>query len=126
MKRLILLALLGVCLSGAAKKKQFEIQVVEATARRGEETIAVDAKVRNSGERRVENLIVLFDFLAAGNKVISTQQIPVDEEVLEPGQESLIQAKLRDHVRAVRFRVNATDKLGHDFQVLSPGPYVIE
>ncbi|MCL4402926.1 MAG: hypothetical protein M1436_09740 [Acidobacteria bacterium] len=127
MKRALIIAmLLGTCVSGAGKKKQFEIGVEETVAQRGDQTISVDARVRNTGDRAIEALILVFDFMAAGNQVITTQQIPVDDEVLEPGKETVVHAKMRDEVRAVRYRVNATDKAGHDMAVRKAGPYVIE
>jgi len=121
--------LLAVGLAGAAKKdkkKPFEIQVLETTARRSDGIIAVDARVRNVGERSIEELILVFDIMAAGEQVISTQKTPVDNELLESGAETSVHVQMRDAVRAVSYRVNATDRAGHDMNVLKSGPYVIE
>ena len=128
MKGLAIAVLLAcVLLCGAAKKKkQLSIQVMETSARRGEETISLDGRVRNSGDRPIQKLILLFDFIAPGGAVISTQQFPVEESVLEPGTDTVFRAKLNDNVRAVRYRVGATDSVGREFLVSNPGPYVIE
>ncbi len=128
MGRILVAALVVVvCLSGAdKKKKQPEISVVETIARRGQQLIALDARVRNTGDKPIEALILLFDFQAAGGAVISTQKTPVEEPVLAPGDEALVRVQLRDHVRAVRYRVQAVDEAGHDIKVLNAGPFVIE
>jgi hypothetical protein len=131
MRRILIAALLvAVGLAGAnkkeKKKKQFEIQVLETTARRAEGIISVDARVRNVGDRPIEELILLFDIMAAGEQVISTQKTPVDDEELAAGAETSVHVQMRDAVRAVSYRVNATDRAGHDFNVLKSGPYVIE
>jgi hypothetical protein len=130
MKRVVVfLLLLTVWAGGAEKKKkkaQYAIQIMETTALRGEETISLDGRVRNIGEKPIEHLIVLFDFLAPGGPVLTTQRFEVEEGLLEPGQEAVFRAQVTDPVRAVRYRLNATDRLGRDFQVTNPGPFVIE
>ncbi len=128
MKLLVLAILLLPVCGGAAdkKKKQLEIEVVETTAQRENGLIALDGRVRNTGDKPIERLIILFDFLAPGGAVITTQRFNVDEEVLEVGKDATIRAQMVDHVRAVRYRVNAVDEAGHDLRVNKPGPYVIE
>jgi hypothetical protein len=130
MKRVVIVMLLLTVWAGGAEKKkkkaQYAIQVVETTAHRGEETISLDGRVRNTGEKSIERLVVLFDFLAPGGPVLTTQRLEVDEAVLEPGQEATFRAQVTDPVRAVRYRLNATDREGRDFQVSNPGPFVVE
>ncbi|MFB3826392.1 MAG: hypothetical protein ACE15B_06465 [Bryobacteraceae bacterium] len=129
MGRILLAVLLAVvCLSGAdkKKKKQPEIRVVETMARRDQQLIALDTRVQNTGDQPIQALILLFDFQAAGGAVISTQKTNIEEPVLEPGAEALVRVQLRDHVRAVRYRLQAVDEAGHDIKVLNAGPFVIE
>ncbi len=129
MGRVLLAGLLvAACLTAAdKKKKQPEIRVVETSARRGQQLIALDARVRNTGEKPIEALILLFDFQAAGGGlVISTQKTGIDEPVLEPGAEAVVHVQLRDHVRAVRYKLQAVDEAGHDIKVINPGPFLIE
>lgn len=114
------------CAWGADKKKQPEVQVVETAGRRTDGIIALDGRVRNSSGKPIKRLILIFDFLAPGKKVISTQKYSVDEEELEPGAESVFRVKLVDHVRAVSYRLAAADEAGHDFRVGNAGPFFIE
>lgn len=108
------------------KKKPPDLQVLEASARRGDGKIAVDGRVRNTSEKPMKVLILLFDFLAPGKLVITTQKAPVEEELLAPGKEAVFRVELKDPVRAVAFQINAADEAGHDFRVANPGPFPIE
>lgn len=115
------------CVSAADKnKKPPEVQVIETVARRTEGLIALDGRIRNSSGKPITRLILIFDFLAPGNKVISTQKYTVDEEVLDPDGESAFRVKMRDHVRAVSYQLAAADEAGHDFRMGNAGPFVIE
>jgi hypothetical protein len=126
---LIALVLASVLLCGASQKKQkrvLEISVVETVGRRVEGTIALDGRVRNTGNTPIEGLVILFDFMAPGGAVISTQKFPTEDEVLEVGQESVFRGQLSDEVRAVRYRISAIDRGERDVKVGKAGPYVIE
>lgn len=121
------LVLLSICLWGADKKKKPpEVQVIETSARRVEGTIALDGRVRNASDKPIQRLILIFDFLAPGNAVVSTQKYLVEDDVLEPGKATSFSVKVSDQVRAVRFRFNAADEAGHDFRVANAGPFIIE
>jgi hypothetical protein len=129
MRRVLVFCLLpAVLLGGAEKKKKtpWAMEVLETSAHRTEGVISLDGRVRNSGDRPIEKLVVLFDFLAPSGGVVTTQRFEVDEPVLEPGAEAVIRGQVTDPVRAVRYRVNATDKLNRDFVVTNRGPFVIE
>jgi len=49
----------------------------------------VDGRVRNSGEKPIKQLMLVFDFMAPGKQVITTQKGAIDEELLAPGQEAV-------------------------------------
>lgn len=133
MRCLVLALVLGVvCLGGAEesgkkeKKRQLAVQVIETVAHRvSDGTIELDGCVRNTGERPIKGLIIIFDFMAPGGAVISTQKWET-EGLLERGKEAFYEAKLDDQVRAVRYRVGATDQDGRELHVTKPGPYVID
>ena len=108
------------------RKPQYAMQVLETSARRGVDMIAMDGRVRNIGEKPVKGLVILFDFLGTDGQVVTTQRFEVDQDIVEPGQDATFRGKLMDPVRAVRYRMNATDSLGRDFKVSNPGPFVID
>ncbi|MGH9661448.1 MAG: hypothetical protein ACRD96_23075 [Bryobacteraceae bacterium] len=103
-----------------------DLEVVEASAHRGQGTIALDGRVRNSGVRPISGLVLIFDFMATGRAVITTQKARADDEYLEPGAESVFRVELKDHVRAVSFQIQAADKDGRELTVAKTGPFPIE
>ncbi len=115
-------------LAGAAqKKRQLAIQVIEAVAHRTHEgIITLDGRVRNTGVRGIEGLVIVFDFMAPGGAVISSQRFETGDDVLEAGKDAFFQAQINDHVRAVKFRLSAVDRSGRNLHVTRPGPYLIE
>ncbi len=125
----VLLALGSLWCAGPQKRKSLrppEVEVVEISVRRVERLLEIDGRVRNSGERPLRGLILLFDLLASGREVLTTQKGAVEEEVLEPGGEAEFRWQMKDHVRAVSLRVNAVDRSGSELPVKRPGPYPVE
>jgi hypothetical protein len=108
------------------KYKGPELEFVEVKAYRVEGRVMLDGKVRNCGVRALRGLVLLFDFMAPGAAVITSQKMPTEEPELEPGQEHAFQAQLVDPVRAVRFKVRAVEENGNDLKIAKPGPYAIE
>jgi hypothetical protein len=116
------------CVASQKRKspKPPEVEVIEITARRSERLVTVDGRVRNSGERPVQGLTLLFSMMAPGGQVITTQKGTIEEEVLEPGEEAEFHWKMRDPVRAVDFKIDAVDGVGRELLVRKAGPYPIE
>src|SRR5438874_27107 len=122
MKRVLLFLFLSlVCATGADKKhktaKPPDVEVLESSAHRAEGKIAVDGRLRNSSEKHLKGVVLLFDFMAPGHAVVTTQKGPVEDEVLEPGAESSFRMELNDPVRAVQFQINAVDESGRELRV---------
>lgn len=129
--KLALTLLLGLALSvsGADKKKKQkppDLEVVETSVHRTAETVVLSGRVRNSGEKPIRGLILLFDFMAPGRQVVTTQKAPIDEEMLDPGKESTFRFETNDPPRSVEIQLNAQDASGRDLRVEKPGPYPIE
>ena len=122
--------LLGSLLSPAAEKRKSaklpDIEIVEASAHRVEDDVALDGRIRNSGEKTIEGVVLLFDFMAVSNQVIVTKKFPIDKETLAPGEEAEFHVRMADPVRAVRFRMNSTDRQERDLRIVKNGPFPIE
>jgi hypothetical protein len=103
-----------------------EVEVVEATARRQERRVALDGRVRNSGERPIQGLVLLFDFMAPGRSVITTKRGSVEDGIVEPEQEVEFHVQLEDQPRAVHFRIGAEDGSSRDLKVVKGGPFPID
>lgn len=127
-RAVILSAILVLALAGADKKKKPpDVTIVECSGRRDAGTITFDGKVRNSGEKPIAGLVLLFDFLSSDKVILTTQKGPVEEdETLEPGQESSFHLVCDQPPRAVRYQLNAVDRNGRDLRVANAGPFAIE
>jgi hypothetical protein len=133
MIRVVCLALAAAALVPAASKKKpkstalLKMEVVEATARRTPDgRVEMDGRILNSGQRTIEQLVLIFRLTAPSNEVITTQRGKLDTAVLEPGEEAEFHWQMRDHARAVKFQVEATDRYANQLTVEKPGPYPIE
>jgi hypothetical protein len=130
-RRLPLLLLLTLSAPFAAEKKPPqpkppEIEVVEASARREDRRVALDGRLRNSGERPVEKLLILIDFLDADKRVISRQSGSADNDLLEPGDEAEFHRQTNNPARAVYFVISFEDGRGREIRAVNPGPFPIE
>ncbi len=88
--------------------------------------MSVDGRIRNSSEKPIKQLMLVFDFIAPGKLVITTQKAPIDEELLEPGKEAVFHMELNAPPRSVEFQINASDGSGRELRVARPGPFPIE
>lgn len=127
---LMLLAALASLLCGAGQKRKApsppEVEVVEVKAHRLKRLISVDGRVSNGSPRPIQKLTLVFHFRTTDGQVLTTQRGTIQEEILEPGEESEFYWQMRDHVRAVEFTVEAVDGSGRDLTVDKAGPYPVE
>jgi len=121
--RIFAVLIVSVC---APAKKPPELQVLQITARRTQGDINLDGRVRNTGTKPIQGLTLVFDFMAPGKLVITTQKTSIDEETLEPGKEAAFHAVLVDPVRAVQYQISAIDEGERDLRVENTGPFPIE
>jgi hypothetical protein len=132
MNRLLLSALvplLALAAGQAQRKgpKPPQLEVLELTAKRTPEgTVEIDGRVRNCGEKSLQNLVLRFKVLAPGQEVLTTQKGTVDPEVLEPGEEAEFHWRMREPARAVTVLVTAMSRGENVLTVDKPGPYTIE
>jgi hypothetical protein len=124
-----LLALASLLCSASQKRKSPkppEVEVLQVSARRSERLLTLDGRVRNSGERPVLGLTLVFSMMAPGGQVVTRQKGAIEEPVLEPGEEAEFHWKMKDPVRAVDFKIEAVDGNERDLIVSKAGPYPIE
>src|SRR5215467_8716737 len=101
-RAVILTAILVLTLAGADKKKKPpDVTVVECNGRRASGKITFDGRVRNTGEKTINGLILLFDFLSSDKVILTTLKGPTDDEVLDPGNESSFHLESDEPPRAV-------------------------
>ena len=108
------------------QKKPPDIQVIEAKARRGEDKIALDGKVRVTGEKTLKGLVLAFDFLSASGEVLTTQKEEISDEALKPGDEPAFHAETLNPPGAIKFRIRAFDTAERELREADAGPFIIE
>lgn len=122
-----LLALFLCACAFAVAQRRPDVQVLEAKARRVEEgKVAVDGRVKVTGEKPVKGLVVVFDFLSTEGDTLTSQKIQVDEEELDRGEESTFHAATMNPPGAVRFRLRAFDGSDRQLRLGNAGPFTIE
>ncbi len=125
---LLLLAALALPGLGSAQRKQKppEVEVLEAKARREGDRILVDGRLRVSAEKPLRGVVVIFDLMAPESNVVGTQKAVLDDQLVRPGEERSWHSETSEHVRAVRFRIRASDAGDRELRVGNAGPFPIE
>ena len=123
---ILALSLVVASLAAEKKKKPPDLEILEASAHRGESQVSVDGRVRNSGEKPIKSLTLLFDFLSPGKQVVATEKGTIDEEVLQPGQEAAFHMEANTPPGSVAFQIGAADGSGRELRVAKAGPFPIE
>ena len=107
-------------------KKPADVLVVETKARREQERITVDGKVRVTAEKPIRGLVIVFDFRSPEQQVVTTQNTTVDEDTLANGREGSYHVEMADAARAVRYTIRAFDTHEKELRVENTGPFPIE
>lgn len=126
---LLLLAFLGT-LAAQEKKaktpKPPDLEILHVTAQRLENSITLDGRVRNCGLKSIKGLVLIFDFFAPNRVPIGTRKGPIDQELLEPGDEADFRLQLPAPPRAVEYQVGAEDKSKRELNAVKTGPFTIQ
>lgn len=123
---LLLLATACLCVQGADnKKKPADIQVVEIKAIRDQDQVSLDGRVRVTSLKPVKRLIIQFDYLADGRKIVSSKRMSADEEELLPGDETAFNVQSECPPKAFEFVVKAYRGDGDLLTVENAGPFPI-
>ena len=108
------------------QKKPPDVEVLETKARREDARIALDGKVRVTGEKPLKGLVIVFDFRSPEKEVVTSQKTTIQDDTMETGREGVFHAEMVDAVRAVAYTVRAFDMHEKELRVANPGPYVVE
>ena len=124
--RLLALVFLVFALSAWGQKKP-EVEVVEVKAHRIEEgKLTVDGRVRVTGEKPVQHLTVVFDFLSADNDPLTTLKAEVDDDPVNPGEESSFHSVTMNPPGAVKIKVRILSGGEKQLRAANTGPFIIE
>jgi hypothetical protein len=130
MRTLLMLVLAAVPAAYPQKKapqpKPPVIQVIEATAHREDGNLAIDGKLKNTGERTAMELKVIVDVLDSDKKVLTTQRGGSEPESIEADEEAEFHAQMSLPTRAVYIRFSFEETGGRYLNATNTGPFTIE
>jgi hypothetical protein len=121
---------LAILLCAADKKgkqpKGPEVELLEATCRRSEDRVLLDGRIRNTADKPLSKVQMIFRFRAPGRQVIASKNGPLEEETIDPGDEAEFHMQVPAPARAVEFDVGAEDGAGRELRFDRTGPFPIE
>ncbi len=88
--------------------------------------INIDGTVRNAGERVIERLVLSFHFYTTDHQPLTTLKLELDEDTIDPAEDTEIHAQAYEPPRAVSMEITAADHGEKDLKVVNAGPYRIE
>jgi hypothetical protein len=124
----LVLGILTLLVTASAQKakKAPDIEVMEAKARRGEDKISLDGRVKVSGEKPLKGLILAFDFLSSSGDVLTTQKQEISDDTLDRNEEAPFHSELLNPPGAIKFRIRAFDSSERELRSANAGPFTIE
>ncbi len=108
------------------KDRAPDVAVIEMAVKRQDDVITLDGKVKNVRRGAIAGLTMIFRFEDNDRRVITTQRLKIDEASLGSGEESEINAQLKDAPQAVQVRILSETGEGADLRVSNDGPFMIE
>jgi hypothetical protein len=124
-KHSICFLLLGSLWCAPGQKGKFELEVVTAEVHRENDQIAVDGTVKNIGEKPLEGVQVILDFLSSDKRTVTKRKGPLDTPLLAVGEEASFRFVMADEPRAVLVRIEATDRHSFELRVSNSGPFAV-
>ena len=126
MTRRIVIAALGSAAFAQKKPAPPEVELLEATAGVEEQRVNIDGRVRNTAQKPIRKLVVVYEILDPANNVLTRQQGPIEEPVLDLSDEARFAAQLAWHARSHAFRLFFEDGSGRELRAENTGPFPIE
>ena len=122
--RVFILVCLALSLWG---QKKADVETVEVKVRRIEDgKITADGRVRVTGSKPVRGLTVVFDFLSSDDAPLASLKTEVDDEVVNPGEESGFHTVTPNPPGAIKYKLRVFDSAERQLRMANTGPFVIE
>ncbi|HUQ94512.1 MAG TPA: hypothetical protein VM120_22710 [Bryobacteraceae bacterium] len=126
---LVLLMLASLCF-GLQKKgkppKPPEITMIEVTCHRVAGDVMLDGRLKVSGDKPINKLQLLIDFLGTDGQLLQTKRGEVDSGTLDPNEETEFRMRVSDPIRAVKYALRLEDGNAKELRVDNAGPFPIE
>lgn len=102
------------------------VEILELSAARAENRLTVDGRVRNAWDRPLSKIVLIVELLDSDRKLIGQRRGALEEDLLEPGQETTFHFYVPLQPRSIQVRLAAEAARVTYVQVINPGPYPIE
>lgn len=102
------------------------LEILELSAARAENRLTVDGRVRNAWDRPLSKIVLIVELLDSDRKLIGQRRGALEEDLLEPGQETAFHFYVPLQPRSIQVRLAAEAARVTYVQVINPGPYPIE
>jgi hypothetical protein len=109
-----------------AQPKPAVIEVLEVAAHRDQTQLNIDSKVKNTGERVANELVVIVDVLDSDKRTLTTQTGSSEPASLEAGEEGEFHAQMPLPPRAVYIKLSFEETGGRYLKATNIGPFAIE
>ena len=126
---IVLLVLATLLYSQDKKRKQPkppDLTILSVQGHRQADHVTLDGRVKNTGLKPIEGLVLLIDFLGTDKQLLTTKKGPVESEMLQLGDEADFRLEVESPPRSVSYQFNAEDSSGRDLRVENRGPFLIE
>jgi len=108
------------------KPKSPEVAILGLKVRREADLIALQGRVKNLSPKPVQGVVLFFEFLEPGGRMITRKYITAVESELGPEEEGEFDAQTQSPPKAVKLRIDAEDTQGRYLRVEHAGPIPIE
>jgi hypothetical protein len=122
----LLLCATGLQAAKKSKSKGPEIVLLDCLGKIEDGVFVVDGHLRNTAEKPVRKLTVVYEVLDSDKNVLTRQKGEINEDELEPGQEAGFHAQMAYHARAISFRLSFEDGGERELRSEKTGPFPIE
>jgi hypothetical protein len=123
---LCVLSLGALAAQQSQKGKRPDVQVLEAKARRIENNVSVDGKVKVTAEKPLKGLVLAFDFLDHDNAILTTEKEEISDDILNAGDTPSFHAETFNPPGSIKFKMRAYDGSDKELRIANPGPFIIE
>jgi hypothetical protein len=121
----VVLAVLALCSAGLSQKKT-DVQVLESKARRSEDKVRIDARIKVTSEKPLKGLVLVFNFLDADGHALTTEKAGVEDDSLAPGDETGVHAEAFNPPGAIKYKIQAFAGGERELRIGNSGPFIIE
>jgi hypothetical protein len=111
---------------GQKGRKAPDVQVIEAKARRIEDKVSVDGKIKITAEKPIRGLVLAFDFLDHDNTILTTEKDEVSEDAVNTGETPSFHAETLNPPGSIKFKMRAFDTSDKELRISNAGPFIIE